>query len=87
MSEAATAVKGWLPNRWSAAAAPPIPVLDTDPGKLSIDSARELANELKSELLLLGDPYVWAQLEYAEPLFLGLVERVAVIPDKHKAEE
>ena len=34
-------------------------------GKLSIDSAWELANQLKSELLFLGDvSYVWTQLEY-----------------------
>jgi hypothetical protein len=33
--------------------------------KLSIDSAWELANQLKSELLFLGDvSYVWTQLEY-----------------------
>ncbi len=32
--------------------------------KLSIDSAWELANQLKRELLLLGDvSYVWTQLE------------------------
>ncbi len=36
-----------------------------DVTKLSIDAAWELANELKRELLLVGDSsYVWAQLEY-----------------------
>ena len=36
-----------------------------DVKKLSIDAAWELANELKRELLLVGDAsYVWAQLEY-----------------------
>lgn len=36
-----------------------------DVDKLSIDSAWELANELKRALLLVGDAsYVWAQLEY-----------------------
>jgi hypothetical protein len=40
-------------------------LLTRDVGKLSIDSAWELANELKRELLVLGDvPYVWTQLEY-----------------------
>jgi hypothetical protein len=40
-------------------------LLSRDMDKLSIDSAWELANELKRELLVLGDvPYVWAQLEY-----------------------
>jgi hypothetical protein len=36
-----------------------------DVRKLSIDAAWELANELKRQLLLVGDTsYVWAQLEY-----------------------
>lgn len=40
-------------------------LLHRDVDKLSIDSAWELANELKRELVVLGDvPYVWAQLEY-----------------------
>ena len=40
-------------------------LLNRDVEKLSIDSAWELANELKRHLLVLGDiPYVWAQLEY-----------------------
>jgi hypothetical protein len=40
-------------------------LLSRDVDELSIDSAWELANELKRELLVLGDvPYVWAQLEY-----------------------
>jgi hypothetical protein len=40
-------------------------LLRRDVDKLSIDSAWELANELKRELVVLGDvPYVWAQLEY-----------------------
>lgn len=40
-------------------------LLGRDVDKLSIDSAWELANELKRELLVLGDvPYVWAQPEY-----------------------
>jgi len=40
-------------------------LLTRDVKKLSIDSAWELANQLKRELLLLGDvSYVWTQLEY-----------------------
>src|SRR5690242_4988840 len=40
-------------------------LLARDVKNLSIDSARELANQLKRELLLLGDvSYVWTQLEY-----------------------
>jgi hypothetical protein len=40
-------------------------LLHRDVDKLSIDSAWELANELKRQLLVLGDvSYVWAQLEY-----------------------
>ena len=40
-------------------------LITRDVDRLSIDSAWELANELKRELLFLGDvPYVWAQLEY-----------------------
>lgn len=40
-------------------------LLDRDLRKLSIDSAWELANELKRELLLVADvSYLWAQLEY-----------------------
>jgi hypothetical protein len=40
-------------------------LLARDPNKLSIDSAWELANHLKRELLVLGDAsYVWTQLEY-----------------------
>jgi hypothetical protein len=40
-------------------------LLTRDVSKLSIDSAWELANQLKRELLLLGDvSYVWTQLEY-----------------------
>ena len=40
-------------------------LLTRDVRKLSIDSAWELANQLKRELLLLGDvSYVWTQLEY-----------------------
>jgi hypothetical protein len=40
-------------------------LLNRDVDKLSIDSAWELANELKRHLLVLGDiSYVWAQLEY-----------------------
>lgn len=39
--------------------------LSRDVNRLSIDSAWDLANELKRQLLVLGDvPYVWAQLEY-----------------------
>jgi hypothetical protein len=40
-------------------------LLNRSVARLSIDSAWELANELKRELLFLGDvSYVWAQLEY-----------------------
>ena len=40
-------------------------LLARDPNRLSIDSAWELANQLKRELLVLGDAsYVWTQLEY-----------------------
>jgi hypothetical protein len=40
-------------------------LLTRDVSKLSIDSAWELANQLKRELLFLGDvSYVWTQLEY-----------------------
>src|SRR5262245_45555901 len=40
-------------------------LLKRDVRKLSIDSAWELANQLKRELLVLGDvSYVWTQLEY-----------------------
>lgn len=40
-------------------------LLSRDVAKLTIDAAWELANELKRELLVLGDvPYVWAQLDY-----------------------
>jgi hypothetical protein len=40
-------------------------LLACDLNALSIDSAWELANQLKRELLVLGDtPYVWAHLEY-----------------------
>jgi hypothetical protein len=40
-------------------------LLTRDVHRLSIDSAWELANQLKRELLVLGDgAYVWAQLEY-----------------------
>jgi hypothetical protein len=40
-------------------------LLNRSAARLSIDSAWELANELKRELLVLGDvSYVWAQLEY-----------------------
>jgi hypothetical protein len=40
-------------------------LLHRDVDRLSIDSAWELANELKRELVVLGDvSYVWAQLEY-----------------------
>jgi hypothetical protein len=40
-------------------------LLTRDVERVSIDSAWELANQLKRELLLLADvPYVWAQLEY-----------------------
>jgi hypothetical protein len=40
-------------------------LLHRDVARLSIDSAWELANELKRQLVVLGDvSYVWAQLEY-----------------------
>jgi hypothetical protein len=40
-------------------------LLTRDVKRLSIDSAWELANQLKRELLFLGDvSYVWTQLEY-----------------------
>jgi hypothetical protein len=40
-------------------------LLSRDLDKISIDAAWELANELKRELLVLGDvPYVWTQLQY-----------------------